>query len=434
MAKKVLLIDPPFQKFMGFSKEGIPIGLLSLAGKLKRDGYSVNVLDSDYNPNGTPYPFIAKIEHYQEYLKNLNNENHSIWKDITSQINDLRPDIVGISMISTKLKSGLRVAQIAKNLGVKKVIAGGPHITIHPEEALEPNSPIDSIVQGEGDGEGVFERALNERFVKADRIKNIKSLAWPARESLIGLSDYKQNDLGFIMTARGCPSSCNFCCSEILWEKRVTSRDIGDVINEMDSVHQNYGVNKFYLVDDTFTLNKKRVNKFCEDILDRNYEWSCLTRVDRLDENMLENMAKSGCSLIKVGIESGSQKVLDLMNKGISISQIENAAKLLNKSSMKWLAYIMVGVPGELSDDVNKTMGLVNRLKPSYVSAAVYTPYSGTGFLKNQKGINFALEEANHHSLNVLAGDISREKIVEFMEFSDKYNSESKAAHEIYKC
>jgi len=427
--KKVLLIDPPFQKFMDFSKNGIPLGLLSLAGSLKKNGHSVQVLDSDYNPNGTPYPFMGKIEHYDEYLKNLKNGGHPIWEDIASQIEKSSPDVVGVSLISTKLKSGLRVAEIAKNLGVKRVIAGGPHVSIFPQDAL--SSPyVDSVVLGEG--ENVFEKALSSDIVKADRIKDIGSLAWPSRESLIGLDSYHPNDLGFVMTSRGCPGSCNFCCSEVLWGKGVRKRDISDVLEEMDSIHDSYGTNKFYIVDDTFTLGKKRVSEFCEGIGKRGYDWSCLTRVDRLDQNMLENMIGSGCSMVKVGIESGSQNVLNLMNKEITVSQVRDAAELLNKNSMPWLSYIMVGVPGETSADVDKTMKLIKDIKPSYVSAAIYTPYPGTGFSKQGNGVDFAREEANHHSMKVLAGDVPREKIVEFMEFADKYNADSNAAQKLY--
>ncbi len=429
MTKKVLLIDPPFQKFMDFSKNGIPLGLLYLAGSLKREGHSVEVLDSDYNPNGTPYPFMAKIEHYDEYLQNLHNGNHHIWGGIASQIEESKPDVVGISMISTKLQSGLKVAEIAKKMGVERVIAGGPHVTIFPKDALESNY-VDSVVLGEG--EEVFERALVERVVKADRIRDIKSLVWPARETLIGVENYRSDDLGFGNSSRGCSGSCNFCCSESLWGKSVRMRDIKDFVAELDSVHENYGTNKFYVVDDTFTLGKKRVESFCDSIRNRGYEWSCLTRVDKFDKSMLEQMAGSGCSMIKVGIESGSQKVLDLMNKKTSVEQVEAAANLLNEHPMPWLAYIMVGVPGETSCDVDKTMELIDKVRPSYVSAAIYTPYPGTGFSKQENGLDFAREEANHHSMKVLAGDVSREKIVEFMEFADKYNHDSKKAHELY--
>lgn len=432
MGKKILLIDPPFQKFMGFSKTGIPLGLLSLAAKLKENGDSVDVLDTDYNPNGTPYPFMAKIEHYDEYVDNLHNEGHPIWQDIALNIEQSKPDVVGISMISTKLQSGMKVAQIAKELGVKRVIAGGPHVTIFPKDALRNGSYVDAVVQGEG--EEVFNRAMTERIVRAGRIRDVKNLPWPARETLIGLEDYAPEDLGFVMTSRGCPGSCNFCCSEALWGKSVRTRDIQDVVAEMDSIHGKYGANKFYMVDDTFTLNRRRVAEFCEDIASRDYQWSCLTRVDRISRPMLEDMVGSGCSMVKVGVESGSQKVLDLMNKGTSVDQVRNAANLLNNGSMPWLAYIMVGVPGETSQDVDETMKLIEEVKPSYVSAAIYTPYPGTGFSKQEGEMDFAREEANHHSMKVLAGDVPREKIIEFMKFADGYNHASKKAREIYKC
>ena len=259
-------------------------------------------------------------------------------------------------------------------------------------------------------------------------------MAWPARETLVGLKNYRPNDLGFVMTSRGCPSSCNFCCSESLWGRTMRKRNINDVIEEIDSVHKNYGTNKFYLVDDTFTLSKKRVGEFCDSIREKNYEWGCLTRVDKLDENMLEKMTGAGCSMIKVGIESGSQRVLNLMNKRTNIGQIKYTAELLNKNNMPWLAYVMVGVPGETSDDVDKTMELIREVRPSYVSAAIYTPYPGTGFSKQGNGIDFAREEANHHSLKVLAGDVPKEKIIKFMKFADEYNANSKKAHEIFQC
>ena len=149
-------------------------------------------------------------------------------------------------------------------------------------------------------------------------------------------------------------------------------------------------------------------------------------------------MVESGCCMIKLGIESGSQKVLDLMNKRTNLDQARNAAKLLNSFSVPWMAYVMVGVPGETSIDADATMRFIDEIKPTYVSAAIYTPYIGTGFYKNsidfsrvsflkdREGRDHAIEEANHHSLKVIAGDVSREKIIEFMEFADKYNLVSK--------
>ena len=431
MKEKILLIDPPFQKFMNFSKGGIPLGLLYLAGELKKTGHDINVWDSDYNPRGHSFPFVPKIEHFHEYLDNMENENHSVWQDVVSKINELNPGVVGISMISTKYRSGLMVAKIAKDLGVDRVIVGGPHATLLPKEVLK-SKYVDSVVRGEG--ERVFGKAMTEDgVIYAERIRNLNSLAWPARETLVGLKDYECDDLGYLIASRGCPGSCNFCCSRELWGRTVRNRDIGDVVKEMDDVHKEYRVNKFYLVDDTFTMSAHRVADFCNRIRDKGYEWGCLTRVDRLDENMLENMGSSGCLMIKVGIESGSDRVLELMNKGTNVRQVEKVGTLLNGYGMPWLAYVMVGVPGEKAEDVDRTMALIEKVKPSYVSAAHYTPYFGTGFWKERNGDTFNWELANHHSLDVLTGEVPEYKIMEFFKYVDAYNESSKSAHKMYK-
>lgn len=440
MKKNILLIDPPFQKFMGFSKTGIPLGLLSLAGSLKKSGHSVKVLDSDYNPSGIPYPFMGKIGHYDEYLNNLNNGNHPVWENIYSQIEKSSPDVIGISFVSTKLRSGLRVAQIAKEMGVKRVVVGGPHATIRPKDFfLNGKNLVDYLVIGEGENQlHIFDGNPLTKIVKSPRIKDLDSLPLMSRENLIGIEDYRPSDLGFIVTSRGCPGSCNFCCSENLWGRRVRFRSIDNVVAEMDEVKKKYGTQKFYLTDDTFTMNRKRVVEFTKKIYGKNYEWGCLTRVDKLDKDILSQMVGSGCSIIKLGIESGSQKVLDLMNKGVTLEQAKNAAEILNLKGVPWMAYVMAGVPGESPEDIDSTMRFIMEIRPTYVSASIYTPYLGTGFYKkgddrfgsrsirDKNGVDHAIEEANHHSLKVLAGDVSREKLIEFMEFADFYNENSK--------
>lgn len=432
MRKRILLIDPPFQKFMNFSKAGIPLGLLYLAGSLKKKGHAVKVLDADYNPHGIPYPFVKKAEHYEDYLKNLNNQEHPIWRGIQSHIKKEKLEVVGISIVSPKLESGLRIAKIAKNLGVKKVIIGGAHVTIRPNDIFK-NNCVDSIVIGEG--ENVFERALKEKgIIIGERIKNLDSLEWPARDSLIGVENYEKKDLGYIITSRGCPNNCNFCGSNALWGNLVRMRDIKNVVKEMDHVYQKYNVNEFYLVDDTFTMNPKRVIQFCGLVKNKDYKWNCLTRVDKIDKRTLEKMIESGCSMIKVGIESGSQRVLDLMNKRTTIEQIKKAAELFNKYKMHWLAYVMIGVPGETIEDADMTLDLINKIKPSYVGASIYAPYPGTGFSKNDGNLNLSWAQVGHDNINRPTGNIPKKKVIDFMKSIDKYNHSSKEAHEIYKC
>ena len=150
MREKILLVDPIFQRIMGFAKEGINLGLLYIAGELKKNGHDVSVRDFDYYPDGHHYTFIEKIDHFRNYLNILNNVNHPVWEDVVSDIREASPDVVGISMISVKYRSGLMLAKIAKELGVKRVIVGGPHATLLPNEVLK-SEYVDSVVVGEGE-------------------------------------------------------------------------------------------------------------------------------------------------------------------------------------------------------------------------------------------------------------------------------------------
>lgn len=420
IAKKILLIDPPFQKFMNFSKGGIPLGLLSLAGSLKKEGHEVKVFDADYNPLGESYPFIAKIDHYKNYLKGLKNSSHEIWKDISSKIEKFSPEIVGISLISTKLKSGLRIAEISKNLGVKKVFAGGPHATINPESIIKDKN-IDAIMVGESEKE--FNKLFEHKIVYSERIKDLNAIPPPSRSSLMDIENYHPTDLGFLMTSRGCVGQCNFCCSEILWGRNVRKRSIENVFFEIDEINEKYGTTKFYIVDDTFTLSKKRVLEFGKNMKNRGFDWSCLTRMDKIDEELIENMKDSGCTIIKTGIESGNERVLKSMNKGTDLTTIKKSAKILNSLKMPWLAYFIIGSPEETTKEMYDTIRFIEEISPTYISASIYTPYPGNGFSKTYGfSEDFALEEANHHSLEKIAGRISKEELRKFMEFADSYN------------
>jgi radical SAM superfamily enzyme YgiQ (UPF0313 family) len=173
--KKVLLVDPPFQKFMNFSKAYSPLGLLYIAGELKRKEYEVYVYDADYHPHGESLPFITKMERYNQYLDALQNHNHPIWLESEKIIEEIKPDVVGLSLISTKLVSGLYLAEKFKKFGVKRIIAGGPHVSMHPEEVLD-NPHIDAVVIGEG--ERVFEEAMQrDGLIRAERINDLDNLA-----------------------------------------------------------------------------------------------------------------------------------------------------------------------------------------------------------------------------------------------------------------
>jgi len=418
-----LLVEPPFQIFMDFSKAHIPLGLLYLASALQRKGHTVQVYDADYNPKGKSLPFVEKMEHYHAYFDGLNDCQSPVWRELDEIVNAFQPDIVGISVISTKLLSGLKVAERLRKTGINKIIFGGVHATIDPDEILE--SPhVDGVISGEG--EEVFEEVVERGgIIRAPAIPDLDKLDWPARDTLVNLDRYCRSDLGMVISARGCPYDCNFCCSNTLWGRVVRNRSIADVVAEIEDVHAKHNVDDFYIIDDTFSVQKSRVLEFCRRMNGNGFTWACLTRTNTVNEEIVRAMKESGCRMVKVGLESGSERVLGLMNKRIKKEDTRNAARLFKEHDLPWMAYFIVGTPGESIDEVDETISFIQEIEPTYISFSNFTPYPGTEFYRRQGLGRIPYHQYNHHAL-VQTGQIPIEKIMEVAKFADDYNQSSR--------
>ena len=190
-------------------------------------------------------------------------------------------------------------------------------------------------------------------------------------------SRYTSEDMGLIMTSRGCPYGCTYCSTDT---RRVSYRSIDNVLKEIRLVKEKYGTSQFSFKDDSFTVNRKRVEDLCDRLIKEkfNINWECNTRVNLINDDLLLKMKRAGCNSIKVGIESGSERVLKEMNKGITHDQVRNAAKLFRKVGIHWTGYFMMGVPGETVEDVYKTLDFMYEVKPDFASIGVYEPFPGT--------------------------------------------------------
>lgn len=421
MGKKVLLIDPPMQKFMDFSKSHIPLGLLYVAGQLQRDGHDVQIYDADHNPKGEAFPFTAKMDHYHDYLDGLKDANNPVWGETREQIEKCSPDVIGISVISPKLYSGFRIAQMAKEMGVEKVIMGGPHASIDPEEVIE-NPYVDAVVAGEA--ETSVNGIINGRsgILRSQPIENLDDLALPARSSLVGLENYQPNDLSMVMTSRGCPNACNYCCSDAIWGRRVRFRSIDNVMDEINSVADEFGADDFYIIDDTFSVKKARVKEFSDRMRQNDYSWSCLTRANKVDDEIAHQMKESGCRIVKIGLESGNEEILKSMNKRADLTDVKSAAKSFEKADLPWIAYLLFGVPGETKKQREDTLKFVQEVQPTYVSPSVFTPYPGTVFYEELGLGRIPYHEYNHHNPKGNP-DISEDEVMELAKWADNFNA-----------
>ncbi|MFO8015707.1 MAG: radical SAM protein, partial [Candidatus Woesearchaeota archaeon] len=410
---------PPFYRIIGFYNRYFPYGLTILATVLKNAGYDAVVYDADFITQEAEDVDISDLEpSYNKYIEVVNKKDAQIWKEMKEFIKRYSPDIVCISCWTTFIASTFRVAELVKELDKNTpVIVGGPHATLKPKEILESNC-VDYIVFGEGEDtmyelvesltknpnkkpsgvKGIYYKTKGRMHNggKRDFKKNMDEIPIADRSLLLNEKKYSLEDMGLLMTSRGCPFNCSYCATSI-WERKVRYHSINRVIKEIETVKKLYKTTHFSIKDDTFTLNKERVKAFCKELKKRKLKitWDCNARVNLIDLNMLKIMKKAGCTGIKVGIESGSEKILKLMNKGITKKQIIQSARILRESGIHWTAYFMMGLPDETKEDMLKTLNLMRKIKPDYASLSVYEVFPGTALFDYGVRLGLVKEHMN---------------------------------------
>lgn len=409
---RVLLIDPPFQRFMGFRKYGLPLGLLSIASVLRDGGHDAWVWDADYNPDGKAFSFSEKLERYDLYLDSLRNRNHSEWRRIAEKIESIGPDIVGMSVITPKVPSALKTASLARGA---KVVFGGPHAWLHPEDLALPGA---TVVRGEG--ERFLDCDLCKPVVSMPRI-HLDNIPYPSRFVLDEIHNYDPNHLGMVMASRGCPFNCSFCCSPRLWGRKVRFRRNESLRSELTELI-GLGCNELYFVDDTWTCSKKEVERLCHLMEEFDFRWSCLARADTCDMEMLYRIKSAGCSSVKVGVETCSDRLLAVLNKRETLDDYRRYADSARSVGMAWSAYLMVNLPGETEADVSFTAREAERLNPDAVSIGVFTPYPGTAIFDRMNLDRLDWKLYNHQSPHGAIGGLSLGIIRDMFRWADEYN------------
>ena len=319
-------------------------------------------------------------------------------------IREEKPDIVGFSVLTFNLLDCLAVAQMVKTQSpITKICFGGFHATLYPIETLQlPN--VDYVVLGEGEitfAELVKTMMAGQTTVEALRqidglgfkdgdvpvinlprnpVSDLDALALPAHD-LVDLNKYTvvladESKVASIQTSRGCPSKCVFCDIR-LTKYRYRSEE--NVLEEITLLN-NMGVNEFFLIDDTFTINKNRVLRLCKLLIEKKLgiRFKISSRIDRIDAEMLDQLAKAGCYRIHYGVESGSQRILDYLQKDISVDSVVSVFEMTKKAGIEVFAYMMVGIPTETMEDIEMSFRLVGRIMPDHVNYSICTPFPKT--------------------------------------------------------
>lgn len=365
---------------------------------------------------GTIYPslgtgYVAAIAEKNECeVKIVDSEAMNYdYDDIKKIIEEFKPDMIGMQTYCTNLSKCYKIAKIAKNFDKNiKIILGGAHATLSPEDSIQ-NENIDFIIYGEG--EIVFTNLLNA-LIKKKSFENINGLVWKDKGKVIknGPQELIQNlnKLPFparhlfsieryhasanlrgkrtlnIITSRGCPFRCAYCSGHRTFGETHRYNSAEKVIEEINLLISKYKVDSIQFYDEIFTANRKRVMELCGALIEDNkkrkkkIEWSCFTRVNLVDEELLEKMKEAGCYLIYYGFESGVQRLLDLIKKDITLEQQKRAVELTHKAGIEVWGSFMLALPTETIEDSWKTINWAIKLNIDSILFPITRPFPGT--------------------------------------------------------
>ena len=383
MNEKILLVVPLSRTHYVVP----PIGLGYLAAALREQGFDdILILDC---------------------LK----ENLDI-KGLGKRLSQLEPAVIGFQVYSYDFNFVADgITMIKERFPDAVVIIGGPHVSAVNTLSLQEMPGADFAFAGEGEmGLPLLMKRLlrNENiplreipglvFREGGRvhmnpravITDLDALGFPAWDLMNPAKYpdspqggfYKKFPIAPISTTRGCPYLCTFCGSAVNMGKKLRFRSIPKVLEEMRMLYSRYGVGEFHIIDDMFNFHKQRVKDFCQGIrehkLDINYTFPNGLRLNHLDMEMLQMMKDTGAYAFNVGIESGSQRILDMMKKNLTLEFIEEKVNLIVEAGLEPSGFFIIGFPGETVEDIKATIAFAKKLKLKRAHFSNFLPLPGT--------------------------------------------------------
>ena len=399
---KIVLIRPPDPRGeASLLSHTTPINLGYLAAYVIKNGYEAEIWD-----------FESEKFDKQSFIR---------------RVKKAKPTIIGFTCLTPTIINGHKFAKLVKeNFPYIVTVTGGHHPSAWPKRTLGDFPNFDIVVISEGEETllelckavekgkkpkgilGTAYRVNTEIKMEPRRplIRDLDSLPFPARELFNldvtrkghisrGMSNRLKNTE--IYTSRGCPVGCIFCANQVTMNSFTRFRSPENVLAEVKECMEKYHFDHFAIADDTFTLNPKRAAEICRGLQKLGVKsWHCEgTRVSAVSLKLLKLMAKTGCQKIVFGVESGSPRVLKLIGKKISVSQVKKAFKWARQAGIKYVEgnYIIGSHPSETREDIEKTIDLIKKTNPDLISASVIVPYPGTKLYDLMKEKDYIFSE-----------------------------------------
>ncbi len=379
--KKILLIypDEPKRRYGSYSKAGSflqPLGVVYIASLLEENGYKVRIIDNSI----------------------------MLWSmdKIVEETRDFNPDYIGLSSTTIMIPYIMKLAkELKKVMPDIPLVVGGAGITV--EKDILFKTDIDFGIYGEGEYTFLeLISALDEKksysnikglIIIAEKkinpprpyLENLDELPLPSLNLLpmekysISPDRFFDSPVGTIISSRGCPYYCIFC-DHTIFSRVYRGHSPERVVQEMKRLVDYFGVKHIAFEDDLFVYDKKRIIEICKLIKKKRLKvkWQCTARANLVDEELIKEMASAGCWMINIGVESGSQRILNLIKKGITIEQVKRAVRLMHKYKIKARGYFMINHPSETLEEMNASMDLALELPFHTIIVCITVPYKNT--------------------------------------------------------
>ena len=405
---RYLHICPPWYIYHGennLRQPNVPLGAAYCARAALQVGWSAVIWNGDCLPEGGENQYSEEMVSYSGYLVNHSRRDNPVWDELRRVLQEVKPHVVGITCLVASYPSALHVAAVVKEeLPTCKTVIGGPHPNALPAEVAQmPN--VDAVVFGEGERTlmelldawrvgvpivgmpGVATQVDGQVIQGPARefVQNLDELGWPAKGTIYDHHGLLSRDnFGLVMWSRGCPYDCEFCASPALWTKRMRWRSAADMAAEMVAIHKEYDTRYFSFEDDTFSVNRARTMQLVEEVIKTGlptvpgFRWTCNTRPDRVDEELLAKMKAAGCAAVAIGIESGNPRMLKKMKKAFTVEQVRSSIKMIKDLGMISSGQFLIGSPTETEEEMWDTVRLADELECESVMLSVATPLPAT--------------------------------------------------------
>ncbi len=399
---KVMFINPPAYKGVKIVREGrcmqrrgawtavwAPVSLATSAAVVREKGHQVELYDC----------IIEEMD----------------LESLLEKVKKFEPEAILLNTATPSIDWDLKVGEeIKKIIPDVKIAAFGIHVTVLPEETLREHPYIDILIRGEPEitfGEVVTTLEKREKLSKVkgitywkdgkivhnrdrESLKNLDILPFPAWDLVkrdLYRMPFTNKPFLLVATSRGCPFNCVFCADIAFYGHRLALKSPKRIVDEMEWIKREFGIEDFLFWSESFTLNRNFAESVALEIINRNLNvrWVCNSRVDNVDLPLLRTFKKAGCWMIGYGIESGSQRTLDLMRKKTTIKQAVDAVKMSHQAGLDVTGHCVIGYPGETLEDMRKTVKFALDIDLDFAQFYCAVPFPGSELFTIAKANNW---------------------------------------------